>query len=194
MRRSTPHNVGFRRALKTRRCICGTGKIYAETLLQTFRAFMSARITTICADSFGQELLEVGTRTIKREIAFLRDELNAPLIFDRQRRGYRYLNPGWNFPFIQMTEGEMLAFFIAEHALRHTGHTEAAQLKNTLAKLAAWLPTQIKVDLATLGENVKFQSLPFVILVGKLQSRQTSLNYQRTDRFGAIAHSKMIFA
>lgn len=36
------------------------------------------------------EVLEVSTATLKRDIQYLRDRLNAPLIWDRAARGYRY--------------------------------------------------------------------------------------------------------
>ena len=107
-------------------------------------------------------MLELSPRTIKRAFGFLRDEFNAPLKYDPRRRGFYYLEPGWTLPPVNLSEGDLLAFFIAEHALRMTGHTpEALQLKNALAKLAALLPAQVSVNLATLGESVSFQPLPF---------------------------------
>lgn len=106
--------------------------------------------------------LEISTRTAKRAIEFLRDELNAPLKYEPKQRGYRYLEPGWQLPPVALTEGDLLAFFIAENALRSTGHTpEALRLKTALGKLATLLPAQISVNLTTLGENVSFQNLPF---------------------------------
>lgn len=37
-----------------------------------------------------QEALEVSPATLKRDLMYLRDRLNAPIIFDRERRAYRY--------------------------------------------------------------------------------------------------------
>ncbi len=107
-------------------------------------------------------LLGVTTRTVKRDIAFMRDSFNAPIQFSRGRDGYHYTVEGWCLPLTRLSEGELLAFFIAENALRLTGHTpEALQLKHALAKIAALLPDAVTVNLATLGENVSFQNLPF---------------------------------
>jgi predicted DNA-binding transcriptional regulator YafY len=109
------------------------------------------------------ELLEIHPRTAKRDIQFLKNEYHAPLIYDGKKRGYRYAEPGWSLPLAHLSEGEMLAFFIAENALRFTGNTPyAKQLKNAISKIATMLPEQISVNLATLGENVRFQQLPFV--------------------------------
>ena len=107
------------------------------------------------------ELLGIHLRTAKRDLQFLKNEYYAPLIYDGKRRGYRYAKPGWTLPLNHLSEGEMLAFFIAENALRFTGNTPyAKQLKNAISKIAAMLPEQVSINLATLGENVRFQQLP----------------------------------
>lgn len=109
------------------------------------------------------EMLGVTARTVKRDLDMMRDTLNAPIIYERRKRGFRYKDPGWAMPLERMTEGDMLAFFIAENALRLTGHTpEALKLKQSLAKLAALLPEEVSVNLATLGENMSFQNPAFV--------------------------------
>lgn len=108
-------------------------------------------------------LLGVTTRTVKRDIAFMRDELNSPIGYSRQCGGYYYALEGWRLPPIRLSDGDLLAFFIAENALRITGHTpEALTLKHALARLASLLPEEVSINLATLGENVSFQNLPFL--------------------------------
>ena len=107
------------------------------------------------------KLLEVNSRTVKRDLAILRDSLNAPIIYDRRSRGFRYAETGWALPLQRITEGELLAFFIAENALRVTGHTnEAIVLKSSLAKITAMLPDEVTINIATLGEMASFQNLP----------------------------------
>jgi predicted DNA-binding transcriptional regulator YafY len=108
-------------------------------------------------------LLERSERTIKRDLSCMRDELGAPLIYDRARRGLRYGEPSWALPPQKFDEGELLAFFTAAEVLRATGHApEAVLLRAALAKLAAFLPAEVNVNLATLGEALTFQSLPHV--------------------------------
>jgi len=47
--------------------------------------------------------------------------------------------------------------------MRATGHApEALLLRAALAKLAAFLPAEVSVNLATLGEALTFQPLPHV--------------------------------
>ena len=38
------------------------------------------------------------SRTIKRDVKALRQDFKAPLVYDRQRKGFRYAEPGWQLP------------------------------------------------------------------------------------------------
>lgn len=108
-------------------------------------------------------LLERSERTVKRDLAVMRDQLGAPLVYDRTRRGWRYNEPGWAFPPQKFNEGELLAFFTAAEVMRATGHApEAVLLRAALAKLSAFLPAEVSVNLAALGEALTFQPLPHV--------------------------------
>lgn len=98
------------------------------------------------------ELCGVSTRTIKRDLDVLRNELNAPLNNDRRRGGFFYSNSEWTLPIHRLTEGDLLAFFIAENALQLTGQTpEALQLKKALTKLASLLPDEVSINLTALA-------------------------------------------
>lgn len=104
--------------------------------------------------------LEVTERTIKRDIRMMRERLNAPIKYDRQKRGYYYGQLGWEPAPIQISEGELLAIFTADHALRQLGHTpEATLLRNALAKLTQHLPAQVQFNLTTLGDALTYQPL-----------------------------------
>lgn len=101
----------------------------------------------------------VGERTVKRHLDFLRDQLHAPIIYERRKKGFRYSEIGWTPPLSTLDEKELLAVFIAENALKLTGHLpEAEDLRKALAKLVSYLPKQISFDLAALSENVSFQN------------------------------------
>lgn len=98
-------------------------------------------------------------RTIKRDLDVLRNQLNAPIIFERKQKGFRYAEIGWTLPLSNLNDKEILAVFIAENALKLTGHLpEAQDLKKALAKLVSYLPEQISYDLATLSDNISFES------------------------------------
>lgn len=108
------------------------------------------------------ELLERSQRTVKRDLRFMRDQLGAPLEFDRERGGWRYSKFGWSLPPVRFGEGELLAFFTAEQALKAMGRVpEAELLRAALAKLASHLPEHVSLNLHTLGEAISFEPLPF---------------------------------
>ena len=60
---------------------------------------------------------EVGERTIKRDIEFMRDRLHAPIEYDRKRGGYFYSEPTWGIPAVFMREEELIALMLARLAL-----------------------------------------------------------------------------
>lgn len=115
------------------------------------------------------EELEVNPRTVRRYIAFLRDRFNAPVEFNYKKNGYCYTHPNWEMPLVPLTEGELLAFFIATIALQGKGTTyEDERLRRAIAKIAGSLPEEISVSLGYLFENTSFQAPPHVLVEGKL--------------------------
>jgi len=60
-----------------------------------------------------QRSLEVSLATLKRDLAFMRDRLNAPIVFDREAGGYRFDRPGvgprFQLPGLWFSADEILA-------------------------------------------------------------------------------------
>lgn len=107
------------------------------------------------------EQMEVSPRTVKRYLDYLREQ-NAPLGNDRKRGGYYFTDPFWQLPPMKLSEGDLLAFFIAEQALKSTGQTaEAAQLRKSLSRLASFLPNEVSINLTALAAGISFQHQPF---------------------------------
>jgi predicted DNA-binding transcriptional regulator YafY len=105
------------------------------------------------------------SRTIKRDLKTLREDFNAPLVYDRQRRGFRYADPGWQLPPARFSQGELLAFFTAHHVMQALGQKpEATLLRHALAKLAAFLPEQIAFNPNTISTVLTFQSASHVMV------------------------------
>lgn len=70
--------------------------------------------------------MEVSLRTVKRYLDNLR-ECGAPLGNDRKRGGYYFTDPFWQLPPMKLSEGDLLAFFIAEQSLKLMGHSDEAR-------------------------------------------------------------------
>lgn len=106
-------------------------------------------------------IIERTPRTVQRDLEALRYRFDAPLVFDRERRGYRFTDPAWRFPEVKLTEGELIAFFAAERMLRRLGATSEAQLsREALKKLASLLPDEVVIDVSALADAISFAPDP----------------------------------
>lgn len=90
------------------------------------------------------EQLEVSTKTIMRDLAFMRDQLDLPAEYDGGTYSWRYAYPVKNFPTVQISEGELLALLVAQKALeQYKGTPYHDQLAHAFAKLSAGLNDRI---------------------------------------------------
>jgi predicted DNA-binding transcriptional regulator YafY len=91
---------------------------------------------------------EVSDRTIRRDITYMRDQLGAPLEFDVAHNGYFYTEPAYRLPLFQMTEGELLALYLAERMLRQLEGTPFdSDLRRAIGRLGTLLPDGMSVRL-----------------------------------------------
>ena len=69
------------------------------------------------------ERLEVSPATLKRDIAHMRDRLNAPVLFDKELGGYRFGEQGpgtaYELPGLWFSEGEIHALLTMQHLLNN---------------------------------------------------------------------------
>lgn len=61
--------------------------------------------------------IEVSTRTVKRDVDFMRDSLRLPIEYDSRRYGYYYTKPVDQFPSVPVTEAEIFALLVAHKAI-----------------------------------------------------------------------------
>ncbi|WP_300319279.1 YafY family protein [Accumulibacter sp.] len=96
-----------------------------------------------------QERLGISRATLKRDIAYMRDRLNAPLIFDRNLGGYRFektatrVGQQYELPGLWFTAEEIHALLTMQHLLSNldTGGLLGPQIKPLLARLSGLLGT-----------------------------------------------------
>jgi proteasome accessory factor B len=103
--------------------------------------------------------IEVATKTIHRDIEFMRDRLNLPLEFDSHRNGYHYTEEVSAFPTMQITEGELFALVVAEKALQqYRGTSFEKPLLSAIRKMEQALPDTISLNLADIGQTISFRT------------------------------------
>lgn len=94
-----------------------------------------------------QDRLGVSWATLKRDLAYLKDRLNAPIIFDRDLGGYRFetegkrVGPQYELPGLWFSAEEIHALLTMQHLLSNldTGGLLGPQIKPLLARLTGLL-------------------------------------------------------
>jgi len=110
------------------------------------------------ADTLAAEL-EVVTKTIYRDVEFMRDRLGLPIEFDRLRLGYYYSEEVGAFPTFQITEGELFALIVAEKALQqYRGTSFEKPLLSAIRKMEQGLPDTISLNLADVEQTISFRT------------------------------------
>lgn len=105
-------------------------------------------------------LLEVSTKTIARDLAFMGDQLGLPVEYDAKIYAWRYSCPVKNFPTVQVSEGELLALLVAQKALeQYRGTPYHDQLAHAFDKLSAALKDQVSFSSTSSLANVSFHQL-----------------------------------
>jgi predicted DNA-binding transcriptional regulator YafY len=103
--------------------------------------------------------MEVSTKSIQRDVEFMRDRMNLPLAYDPGRHGYHYTEAVSSFPTLQITEGELVALLIAEKALeQYRGTNFEKPLVSALKKMAAQLPDTVSFNIAEWDQTISFRT------------------------------------
>lgn len=109
--------------------------------------------------------IEVATKTIHRDIEFMRDRLNLPVEFDASRNGYFYTGEVSAFPTMQITEGEIVALVVAEKALQqYRGTSFEKPLLSAIKKMEQALPETISLNLADIERTISFRTRAEAVL------------------------------
>ncbi len=93
------------------------------------------------------EKLEVSRATLKRDLAYMRDRLNAPIIFDKELSGYRLGEQGvgeaYELPGLWFSSEEIYALMTMQHLLANldTGGLLGPHIKPLQSRLSALLET-----------------------------------------------------
>ena len=160
-----------------------------ERMLRIHQAIQSGKHPN--AVSLAAEL-EVSTKSIHRDLEFMRDRLELPLEFSAAHNGYFYTEEVSAFPTFQITEGELFALLVAEKALKqYRGTTFERPLISAFKKMAASLPDTISLNLADWEQTISFRTSAEPILKlenfdalakATAQRRQLQLTYRKPGR------------
>ena len=103
--------------------------------------------------------LEVSSKTIQRDIDFMRDRLGLPIEYDPLRFGFYYTEEVASFPSIEVSEGEVAALFVAQKALaQYKGTPFERPLRSAFRKIADSLKDRVSFSWSDLEEAISFHS------------------------------------
>ena len=135
----------------------------------------------------GQDF-EVSYKTIQRDLDFMRDRLNLPIEYDPTRYSFRYTEKVEAFPLLQVSEGEILALFVAQKVLaQYRGTPFEKTLGTAFQKLTGALKETVSFDLGEWGSDYSFRvtgasaaDLEVFRLLARaiVQRQQISFSYQ----------------
>jgi predicted DNA-binding transcriptional regulator YafY len=127
-----------------------------ERMMRIHDAIQSGRFPS--AQTLGREL-EVSSKSIQRDLEFMRDRMEFPIAYDQTKWGYYYTKDVGSFPAFNVTEGELFAVLVAEKALhQYRGTNLEKPLLSAFRKMAAVLPETISLHMADWEQAISFRS------------------------------------
>jgi len=129
---------------------------------------------------------EASRSTIMRDIEFIRDQYQAPLEYDPDRRGYYYSDPTFFIKSMMLSEGELFTVSTIMPLLEQYKNTPLeASFKNILNKMIELLPNQVQVDSAFNTNEVTFIKDPLPeIAENTFTSVFEAIRHKKTLEFG----------
>jgi proteasome accessory factor B len=127
-----------------------------ERMMKIHQAIQSGKFPN--ATSLASEL-EISTKSIHRDLEFMRDRMELPLEYNKARNGYFYTQEVTAFPTLQITEGELFALLVAEKSLQqYRGTTFEKPLVSAFKKMASSLPDTVSLNLAEWEQTISFRT------------------------------------
>lgn len=104
---------------------------------------------------------ETSTRTMQRDIDYLKYELDAPIEYDAIKHGFYYADPTWFLPSVMLSEGDLMALLIGQQAMHmYRGTPVADELQRIYSKLADLLPETIAIGPEFIQARFSFLNPP----------------------------------
>lgn len=125
--------------------------------------------------------LGVSTKTIQRDIEFMRFEYDAPVEFSKQRSGYYYSDEKYRLNPLKIDASDLLAVAVTDKVLQQYRHTPYAKyFRQFYGKLQNLFDDKISIDVKDLDDMISFQVGPVRTVDEKIMETVTkALNERR---------------
>ena len=89
---------------------------------------------------------ETSTKTVQRFVDQIRADFDAPVVFDRKKHSFRYEDPDWRFPFLDVSGADLFAIGVAMKVFQiYEGTPVLRDLKATFDRIARLLPESVRI-------------------------------------------------
>lgn len=103
----------------------------------------------------------VNKRTIERDFERLRDDMNAPLEYDKAKNMYHYTDSTFSIPNVVLTEGELFTMATVLPLMEQYKNTPLeSSFRDIIEKVSGLLPDTVSVNSSFLNSDVSFISDP----------------------------------
>jgi len=131
-----------------------------DRMQQIFQAIKAGRYPnrmTLSTD------IEVTTKTIQRDLDFMRDRLSLPIAYNGDRKGYEFTEPVDSFPMVELSEAELISVFVAQKALtQYKGTPFETPLRSAFEKLVSGMDGKITLSWDDINSFISFRSFEIV--------------------------------
>jgi proteasome accessory factor B len=111
------------------------------------------------ASSLAREL-KVSTKTVQRDLDYLRDELEAPIEFDRSENGYRYARADYVLPFLPVDGKDLFSIGVAAQVMDLFGGTTLGRdLESCYERLAELMPPAVRLRPEIVRDKITVRGL-----------------------------------
>jgi predicted DNA-binding transcriptional regulator YafY len=122
-----------------------------QEILHAIRSGRYPNRTKLAAD------IEVTTKTIQRDLDYMRYQMSIPIEFDYTRGGYYLTQPIDKLPLFELAEGELISLFVAQKALAaYKGTAFEQPLRSAFDKLSAAATTKLSVSWTDIDSAFSF--------------------------------------
>lgn len=154
--------------------------------ISQLHAILKGRRTAISFEDL-RGRLECSKATLHRALAVLKEQLNAPIVFDKDANGYRYERGGDTFelPGLWFTPAELQALVILQRLIQDLGGGLLEEHLGPLSKRLDELTRHRRLNLAEAGRRLRFPALAArpvgpafqVAATATLQRKQLQIRY-----------------
>jgi predicted DNA-binding transcriptional regulator YafY len=102
-------------------------------------------------------IAEVNSRTIQRDIEYLRDMFNAPIEYSPSHRGFYYTEQNYYLKSVPLTEGELFSIALFDQLLEQYRNTPLEKaLRKIFQKIVECLPDNVSIDTGFISSQMTF--------------------------------------